>query len=150
MPARPVIQPRDAGQQLAVLGDTVTIKVHGRDTGGAFSQITTEGDPGSGPPLHMHQREDEIFYVIEGELEVTVAGETRRVTAGTVAFLPRGVPHTFKYAGRGPGKVLVTIIPAGFECFFEEVGALSAAEQQNLPALRALGRKYGLDFLPPP
>jgi hypothetical protein len=62
--------------------------------------------------------------------------------------LPRQVPHSFRCSGHTPGRLLVTLSPAGFEGFFEEVGALSP-QQQQVPTVIEIGQKYGLEFLPP-
>ena len=136
-----------AGPHYFVLGDLVTVKVHGRDTGGVFSQIETTCGPHIGPPPHIHHREDETFFVIEGEFEFICGGERSTGGPGTVVRLPRGVPHRFANIGDTPGRVLVTITPAGFEDFFAEVGALSAEEQNKLPQLGELAARYGLEFV---
>ena len=135
------------GPRHYVLGDLVTIKVHGRDTGGVFSQIETTCGPHVGPPPHIHHREDETFFVIEGEFEFVCGGERTTGGPGTVARLPRGVPHRFANIGDTPGRVLVTITPAGFEDFLAEVGAMSPEEQNKLPQLGELAARYGLEFV---
>lgn len=81
-----------------------------------MSQLTTTTPPGGGPP-HFHRREDETFYVIEGEYEVTVGGETKKVTPGMVAFLPRKIPHSLRNVGSVPGKLLVTVTPAALKAW---------------------------------
>lgn len=144
---RAVIISSGAGPQHFVLGDLVTVKIHGRDTGGVYSQIETTCGPHVGPPPHIHHREDETFYVIEGEFEFICAGERTTGGPGTIARLPRGVPHRFANIGDTPGRVLVTITPAGFEDFFAEVGALSPEQQAELPTLGALAARYGLEFV---
>jgi mannose-6-phosphate isomerase-like protein (cupin superfamily) len=145
--ARPVIIEPGAGPQHNVLGDLVTVKIHGRDTGGVYSQIETVCGPKFGPPPHIHHREDETFFVIEGEFEFVCAGERITGGAGTIARLPRGVAHRFANIGDTPGRVLVTITPAGFEDFFVEVGALSPEQQAEMPRIGALAERYGLEFV---
>ncbi len=130
-----------------MLGDFVTIKIHGRDTGGTLSQITTTCGPKIGPPLHVHHREDETFYVIAGEFEFICGGERTTGGPGTVARLPRGVPHRFANIGTSPGHLLVTMTPSGFEGFFEEIGALTREEQADMPQVVALAARYGLEFV---
>jgi quercetin dioxygenase-like cupin family protein len=142
-----IVIPPGAGPRHFVLGDLVTIKVHGRDTGGVFSQIETTCGPHIGPPPHIHHREDETFFVIEGEFEFVCGGERTTGGPGTVARLPRGVPHRFANIGDTNGRVLVTITPAGFEDFLAEVGALSPEEQNKLPQLGELAGRYGLEFV---
>jgi quercetin dioxygenase-like cupin family protein len=138
-----------AGHSVSVIGNPITIKIHGRDTGGAFAVVETVDAEGGGPPPHVHHREDEAFYVLDGEYELMCGGQTHRVSKGATAFLPREAPHAYKCLSAGGGRLLVTITPAGFERFFEEVGALSASEQEDIPRVIAMGLKYGLEFLPP-
>lgn len=145
--ARPAIIPSGDGPQHFVLGDLVTVKIHGNDTAGAYAQIETTCGPKIGPPPHIHHREDETFYVIEGEFEFVCAGERVTGGPGTIARLPRGVPHRFANIGDTPGRVLVTITPAGFEDFFAEVGALSPEQQTEMPRLGAIAARYGLEFV---
>ena len=137
------------GKKLNVLGLAMNIRVHGRDTGGVLSVAESIDQPGGGPPPHIHHREDETFQVLEGEYEITCGGKTFTARKGATLFAPRGVPHTYRYVGQTPGRLMVTITPAGFEGFFEEVGALSPQEQE-IPRVMEIGKKYGLEFLPPP
>ena len=90
-------------------------------TGGVFSLVENVMRPGTEPPYHVHEREDETFYVLEGQLGVMVDGEVHEVKAGEAIFLPRGVPHTFRVRSeivRGLG----VITPSGFEKFFQTIG----------------------------
>ena len=134
---------------LNVIGTAITIRIHGSDTGGALSVVESVDQPGEGPPPHIHQREAETFQVLEGEYEFMCGGEPFTAHAGAVVFAPSGLPHGYRCISKTPGRLSVVITPAGFENFFEEVGALSAAEQE-IPRVLEIGRKYGLEFLPPP
>lgn len=69
---------------------------------------------------------------------------------GTTIFAPRGIPHTYPYLGKTPGRLLCVITPSGFEEFFEEIGALSPQQQKDIPRVIEIGKKYGLEFPPPP
>jgi len=140
--------PPGAGPQYFVLGDFVTVKVHGHETGGVFSQIETTCGPQIGPPPHVHHREDETFYVLEGEFEFVCGGERMRGGPGAVVRLPRDVPHSFKNVSDIPGRVLVTMTPAGFEGFFAEVGSLRPEQQGDFSRVGELAARYGLEFLP--
>lgn len=128
----------------------MVIRIHGRDTGGTLSVCDSHDVPGGGPPPHIHRREDETFQVLEGEYEWTVGDEKFVARKGTTIFAPRGVPHTYRHIGATPGHLSVVITPAGFEEFFEEIGALSPQQQQDLPRVTEIAKKYGLEFLPPP
>jgi quercetin dioxygenase-like cupin family protein len=136
------------GEALRVLGETITIKVRGEETGGAYSMIETVAPPGGGPPLHVHHREDESFYVLEGEFEVRIADETLRVGPGAFLFAPRDIPHTYRNVGDSPGRFVAVISPPGFERFFKEVHELGQEGPPAREALLALARKYDLEFPP--
>ena len=89
--------------------------------------------PHHGPPPHVHRREDEVFYVLEGEFEFTVAGQTIRATAGQTLYGKRDVPHTFKNVGDKAGRMIVVVAPAGLEKFFAEIGRASCRERVCVP-----------------
>ncbi len=135
------------GKLLSVLGSPVTIKLRGEDTGGAFSQVIAGANPNDGPPLHVHHNEDEAFYVLEGELEIRIGDELHAATPGTLVYGPKGIPHTFRNVGSTYAEMLVTLIPAGFENFFEEAHELGLAGPPQVDDVVAAGRKYDLDFL---
>lgn len=146
----PVHVPSNSGKQINILGISMLIRIHGRDTGGVLSAVESHDSPGGGPPLHIHHREDETFQILEGEYEWSIGGQTFVATKGATLFAPRGVPHTYRYVGKTPGRLLCVITPSGFEGFFEEVGALSPPQQQDIPRVIEIGKRYGLEILPPP
>jgi quercetin dioxygenase-like cupin family protein len=104
------------------------VLLRSEQTAAEVSVIESAAPPGfSGPPLHHHDF-DETFYVIEGELTFQLREELFRVSAGEVAFAPRGVPHTFTNLGTGHARYLIVCTPAGFERYF----ARMAAERQGV------------------
>src|ERR1051325_4670191 len=137
-----VLTPIDGGKKLSVLGIPMVIRLHGRDTGGIVSAVESHDVPGGGPPPHIHRREDETFQILEGEYEWTVGDKKFVAQKGTTIFAPRGIPHTYRYLGKTPGRLMCVITPSGFEGFFEEVGALSPQEQQDIPRVIELGKTY--------
>jgi quercetin dioxygenase-like cupin family protein len=132
------------GKIVSVLGDPYTYKVVGGDTGGNYSLIehTTAGD---GPPPHIHQSEEEAFYVLAGEVNVTIGDQTIRGTAGSFVLIPRGTVHTFSTVGTAPAKMLVIISPAGFEQFFTEIDGVTDVEK-----IMTLAPRYNLEIMGPP
>jgi quercetin dioxygenase-like cupin family protein len=134
------------GRVLSVLGERVTLKLTGEESDGACAMLEIATPPQVGPPLHVHQREDEAFYVLEGMYEIRVGGRMIPAPPGTFAFLPRDIPHSYTNVGYRTGKLLVTITPAGFERFLEEVSQLAPDAPLEREQLGAIGRKYGLEM----
>jgi mannose-6-phosphate isomerase-like protein (cupin superfamily) len=137
------------GAALSVLGTTYTVKVTSAQTAGAFSLIEAVSPPQSGVPPHLHHREQETFYILEGSMEVQCAGKTFTAAKGATVVLPQGVPHSYRNPGNIPAKYLVLVQPAGFEGFFAEAAKLSADRPPDLAQLAAIGQKFGLELLPP-
>jgi quercetin dioxygenase-like cupin family protein len=135
------------GRVLSVLGERVTLKLTGEDSDGSCAAVEISTPPQVGPPLHVHQREDEAFYVLEGMYEIRVGGRVIPAPPGTFAFLPRGIPHRYTNVGYRTGRLFVTITPAGFEGFFEELSVLGPDAPVDRGRLEAIGRKYGLEIL---
>jgi quercetin dioxygenase-like cupin family protein len=145
------------GRSIWVVGDFYTIKASAADTGGAFALIEAIVPPQAGPPPHLHRREDEAFYVLDGELEFQVDG--RRISAGAGAWvtLARGSLHTFKNVGTKPARMLIVLTPAGLENYFLEVGreavtgpeAAVTSSPEDVEKLIATAPKYGLEIRPP-
>ena len=137
-------------------GDQIRFILTGEQTGGAFFLAEVLVPPGGGPPLHIHDREDETFYVLEGTLTIQVGDRTVCASQGDCAHLPRGVAHCFRNTSEATARMLVTATPAGIEKFFEE--ALNPAVQDQEPPLvtpklierlMAASAKYGQTVLPP-
>jgi len=145
----PIQVPNDGGKRVNVLGTPIFIRVRGSDTNGTLAIVESHDLPGGGPPPHIHHREDETFHVLEGDYEFMVDGKTIRAQLGTTLFAPRGVPHTYRYLGHTTGKLMVVLTPGGFEVFFEEIGALTAQQQQDIPRVLEIAKKFGVEFLPP-
>jgi len=132
---------------LRVFGEAITVKFGSEQTDGRYAVIEEVSPVGGGPPLHVHRHEDEVFYVLGGELELQLGDQRVRAKAGSTAYLPRDIPHTFRNVGTTPSKVLVVIIPARLVGFFDEVHALTKPTPEQA---MELGKTYGLTFLPPP
>lgn len=147
---RPMFLSPADGEVWNLFGDQIIRKVAGKDTGGAYAVILVVVPPGNGPPRHLHHDEDELFMVDEGEFEFRVGDEIKKGVPGTLALLPRGIPHTFRNVGKTPGKVYVVITPGHFEGFFVDVAALPEKERGDLAKVTAIGKKYNLEIPFPP
>lgn len=144
------------GKSFWVLGDLYTFKVTGVDTKGAFTVIDQVIQSQGGPPPHIHHREDEAFYVLDGKFSF-LCGENQRVLeTGAFAYIPKGTLHTFKNIDDKPGRLLVTITPAGLEEFFYAIG--TPASDLNTPPpfdpaiiekLLRLAKNYQMDVMLP-
>jgi quercetin dioxygenase-like cupin family protein len=139
----------------SVVGDRYTFLLTGAQTDGAYFVFEAFVPPGSGPPLHVHHRDDEFFHVIDGEFEFTVAGATSRVGAGEVIIARREIPHAFKNVGATPGRMIITVTPAGLENFFAEVGIRLRSRRDtpvppspgDIAKLMQATPKYGLELI---
>ena len=140
------VVPSGEGHTLMVAGVRCTIKASGEDTGGAYALIEMFLPPSGGPPPHLHEREEESFYILEGTLLFQVGDESLTAGAGAYVKTPRGVRHALKNAGTTPARVLVLVIPAGIEKFFEEIGQPvdETPSAQTLEKVREIAPKYGI------
>ena len=136
-------------------GDQIRFILTGEQTGGAFFLAEVLVPPGGGPPPHIHDREDETFYLLQGTLTIHVDDQTIYASEGHCAHLPRGIVHYFRNTGEGTARMLVTATPAGIEKYFEE--AFNPAGDDQAPPLvtpELIGRlmaasaKYGQTVLP--
>ena len=150
------LRPGD-GRSLRVLGEVMTHKITSERTGGAYSLFEVVSEPGGGPPPHVQHREDEVFYVLEGEYEFVDDGHTMRVGKGSLVYVPKGNLHTYKNVGTAPGTMLVSQTPGGLhERFFKEIG--QEAQDQfkptahkgllNTERILAVAASYGLEIPP--
>ena len=136
-----------------VLGERVTFKLTSADTGGRFCMVEVSSPPGGGPPPHTHLREDELFYVLEGEYEFWVGDRSERLGPGSTVFVPKGTCHTYKNIGWGPGRLLDLHTPGGFEAFFEEAGVEAQSGHADRPPdlrmdparILSLIRRHGME-----
>ena len=113
-------------------------------TGESLGMFRQTIAPNSGPPAHVHQTEDEFFYVVSGEFSVKVGDRTTTAPAQSVIFVPRGTAHAFRNVGTQPGVLLEGVTPGGFEKMFEE------RQGVNADTNRALMKKYNMEVVGPP
>ena len=103
--------------------------------------------PGKGVALHVHEREDELVYLLEGEIEVTLGNQKMKAIPGVMALLPRGIPHGFTNVGNKSSRLLDTILPGQFDNYFVELAALYAVGEPSDEQIEALSRKYRIRYL---
>lgn len=150
------VPPRE-GESLWFLGQLMTVKASTAATGGRMAMVEGLAAQGPASPLHVHRRESEWWYVLEGELVVWAAGEVIEAPAGSFVYGPAGVPHTFSVVSP-QARFLLGTEPAGFEVFMkacaEPAGAATlppvGASAPDPVRLAELAAEYGIDVLGPP
>lgn len=148
--------PDGEGKTVWMVGtDLVTFKATGDTTGGANALFDSLVLPGGGPPPHIHTRETESFYVLEGEFEFLAGDRWIKAAPGSFVHVPTGALHTLKNVGEGVGRLLTLVVPAGLERFFEEAGEpgtdiSSPPGPPDIEKLLETAARYGIEFPPPP
>ena len=135
----------EGGERLRFSGAEVVVRASADTTGGAFC-IIEELDP-LDTPLHVHEREDELFYILEGEHVITVGDQELEVGPGGLVFGPRGVPHAQRRATPRAGRLLAMCSPAGLEGFFRELAEAESAGTIGPEAYATVSAKYGITWL---
>ena len=144
------------GKKIAVAGDLYTFLAEGEDTGRSYAIWEAVVPPGGGPPPHIQSREDEGFYVLEGEMTFVADGEKVVARKGAFLNIPRGVLHTFKNESGADARMLIMVAPAGMEKMFEEAGTVitdpsakpAPPTPEELEKMGAAAPKYGIEIRP--
>ena len=148
-------RPMETGPSYWGPGDRYTFLVTGEESGGAYFVMEAWVPPGGGPGPHIHTREDETFYVMEGEVEFLLGDETIVASAGDYVNVPRGIVHRFRNAGTETARLVITFTPAGIEEFFKATlapapnGAEDVPDNSEAVAARYAdaAARYGLEFV---
>lgn len=122
------------------------LKLAGDRMGGHLAVVEHPIAPGALVPPHTHNREDELSYVVTGEIGARVGDEILTAPAGSYVLKPRGVPHAFWNAGRQSARIIEFIFPAGFERFFGELADLAATGRLDRASHARLGGRYGVRY----
>ena len=139
-------------------GWLLTFLATGDDTGGRFALMEQGARRGNVPPMHIHHREDETFYVVEGEMTFSVGDQTIKATAGTMVFAPRDIAHSFTIDSEQV-RMLVMVAPAGSEGFFKACSVpapsmtlpppMGEPPYSEIQKMMALASEYGFEFVKP-
>jgi quercetin dioxygenase-like cupin family protein len=147
-----VVRKPGEGRTIAVVGDVYRFLALGEETNQKYALWEALVPPGGGPPPHTHSREEEGFFILEGEISFLI-GDARLVArAGMFANIPVGTLHTFKNETDRPARMLISVAPAGLEKMFFEVGQPLQADAQTAPPptkaeiekLLAVAPSYGI------
>jgi quercetin dioxygenase-like cupin family protein len=140
------------------MGELAIIHTTGEETNGKFCVIELYATKEGSPPWHIHHREDESFYVLDGELTISVGNKTYKAKSGDHLFAPKDIPHTYTVDSPGHARMLIICAPAGFE---EAVRAMSSPATSLVPPkpesveidyeqMTNLAAQYGIEFVEPP
>jgi mannose-6-phosphate isomerase-like protein (cupin superfamily) len=150
----PTVKDPSEGRTVAVVGDVYRFLATGEETDGKYALFEAIVPPGGGPPPHVHSREEEGFFILEGEITFTIDGKRLVATAGIFANMPVGTPHSFRNESSRPAKMLISVAPAGLEKMFFEVGVTLAEgattalppTKEEIEKLLAVAPSYGIDI----
>src|SRR5262245_26438177 len=154
---QPVIRKPGEVRAIAVVGNVYCFLATGEDTGCKYALFDAFIPPDSGPPPHIHSREEEGFYILEGEITFTIRDQRVVASAGMFANVPVGTPHSFKNESGERARMLVFVAPAGLEGMFFEVGVpvppgtttVAPPTKEEIEKLFAAAPRYGVEILVP-
>jgi mannose-6-phosphate isomerase-like protein (cupin superfamily) len=143
LPMRPkLLRTRDGGTDISSPGRQSLSLLVGEETAGALYATDVYLSPGFGAPPHHQPTEEELWYLLEGELDVRVGTRSALIKAGSFAFIPRDTSHTFKNNGQAPVRLLAWNAPAGHERAFEAMRAKAEQGITAFPELREVFRAH--------
>lgn len=147
-PGVPVVVPANGGEHISVMGNQIEIRLSCAQTGGSAFAFEGTTPPGDGVPPHIHEREDEIIHILQGELQVFLDGKTLVAGAGSIVNFPRMVAHGFRNVSTEPVRCLFVATPGeNFESFFRELSAVAPNLPADMQAVATLFHKYGLPIV---
>lgn len=146
---------RDAehSRRVSVVGDLYSFLVEGAESGGRYALFEALVPPGGGPPPHIHTREIEAFFIIDGELVFHAEDQTLKAGSGQFLQIPIGMLHSFRNESDAVVRMLILVAPAGLDQFFLEVGTPSNVplppSQEEIQRLLATAPRYGIEIHAP-
>lgn len=153
---QPILTKPTEGRTIAVVGDVYRFMATGEETDGKYAMWEAIVPPGGGPPPHVHSREEESFYILEGEITFQVDGKQIVATEGMFANMPVGSLHSFKNNTDKTAHMILSVAPAGLENMFFEVGMPAEfgqvpplPSQAEIEKLLAIAPKYGVEIKVP-
>ncbi len=154
MAMNPTIRKSTEGRCLAVVGDVYRFLATGEDTDGKYALWEALVPPGGGPPPHVHGREEEGFYILEGEITFSIGDQRLVASAGMFANMPVGTPHSFKNESQKPARMLISVAPAGLEKMFFEFGVplpqgsttAPPPRKEEIEKLLIVAPRYGIEI----
>ena len=157
MANKAIVRQPGEGITIGVVGDVYRFLATGEETDGKYAMFDALVPPGGGPPPHVHTREEESFYILEGEITFLIGDQRVVATAGMFANVSTGCLHAFKNESDKPARMIITVAPSGLEKMFMEVGhpvAATATEapkptQADIEKLLSIAPNYGIEIRVP-
>ena len=157
MTHEPTVKTPGEGRTIGIVGDIYRFLATGEETDGKYAMWEAIVPPGGGPPPHIHSREEEAFYILEGEITFQIGDQTLVATAGMFANMSAGSLHSFKNKSNRPAKMLISVAPAGLEQMFFEVGVPLAQgattavppTKEEIERFMAVAPRYGIEIRVP-
>ena len=140
----PIVRGDREGKTIEILGGRLTYKVLSDETEGAYAIIDQEVPPGHGPPLHVHRRETEIFYVAAGTFDVQCGNEVHRLDAGIALCGAARHSASLRECRRSPGRLVLTVFPGNFANYFLEVADIPPDDEEQMMDILA---KYEVELV---
>jgi quercetin dioxygenase-like cupin family protein len=139
------------------MGNSFSVRLSSAESAGALTLLEVVAPVGTGPPLHIHRREAEIFYLLAGRMTYRAGDESFELTPGASIYLPKDIPHAFRVIGDAPARFLALTAPGGIERLYEELGRTPDREGlPDRPSAEEIGGwlgaapRYGLEICGPP
>jgi quercetin dioxygenase-like cupin family protein len=151
---KPVAVPKDEGEARWWFGSLAVIKATAADTGGLLTVVEVTEAPGAEAPLHVHHRDDEAFWVLEGDVTFQVGDATIEAHAGDYVFAPRDIPHRFTVGDAGC-RMLFIMVPGGLEGVLRATSQPAPSltlppppeEEPDVEAIKAIVAAHGYELL---
>ena len=143
----PVLSAPGASAELTLGDARLALRITSEQTHGAFSVVEFVSRPGEGVGLHVHEREDELVYLLEGRIEVMLGDQRLTVEAGACALLPRGIPHGYVNVGGTPSRLLAVLMPGRLDGFFVGLDRELSSDRPHERGIERLCAAYGLRFV---
>jgi mannose-6-phosphate isomerase-like protein (cupin superfamily) len=151
---KPAVLPNGEGTRYDLKFGTAIMKVTSEQTGGKWSMVDFTANPGMQTMLHLHRKTDETFFVIEGDLTMSLQGKILHLHPGDIALVPKMTPHAFANLTDKPVRFLGTFTPTGFEKFFVLTADAAAKHAPGTPefdsAMDGIMKKVDMEMLGPP
>ena len=146
-PLRPAIVNRDSAPSIKPFGIDMKVLLSTEATGGGISVLMAWQKPGEGPASHVHYDQEEMFFIVEGNIELTVDGRTSTAGPGTIVFIPRNVVHSFKNVGDTTACMLDWSLPGGQDHYFKAMAKLADSDAFGGEKMQEINKQFHTVFL---